>query len=80
VRRLVGAASKDHKSAIDIEIYFTATSKDTEDLKAAGEFLQRLDEPEKAPHALQGQEVQDASDSSSQDDLQPSYDIHHLQA
>jgi hypothetical protein len=79
VQRLVVAASRDQKTAIEVEVYFTGASDNAEESKAAGQFLQRLDEREKAPDALPAQEV-DNSDSSSKDDFQPLHELRHLES
>jgi predicted ferric reductase len=74
VRRLLGDVSKELKSAVGIEIYTTAT----EDPQASGQFLQRLDEPEKIRHTPE-EKIQDISGNSSQEDLRSLHDIRHFE-
>ena len=78
IRELLASASKEQRSAIEIEIYYTGTWDNVEDSKAAGQFLQRLDEPEKAPDVTPARELYDISDSSSQECSQPLREIRHL--
>ena len=78
VQSLLDSASKEQRSAIEIEVYLTGSREDFDDSKAAGQFLRHLDEPEKAPDVQPVREMYDSSDSASLEDSQPSYTVQHL--